>query len=401
MQKDGGKLGNLYKDAGFDTFARTGDVYQLFYEKGCRLLTGQGHLCFITSNSWLKAEYGKKTRRHLAEQHTPLRLLEIGKDVFENAIVDTNILIARDGKSNETGKSVDMDRLPDKAFPPDEKLWGQLRLQGERPWLTISATEQSVMDKMETAGTSLKKWDVSIYRGVTSGLNDAFIIDNKTKEALVAEDPKSAAIIKPVLRGRDIQRYQARWAGLWLVYTRKSVEIDRYPAVYRHLRQHQRALSKKAGTNQWYELQASPSDRLDSLFGEEKLFWMDMSDRGRFAYSDTEIYCNDKGFMMTGSSLKYLCAVLNSSLITWLMQNTALTTGVGLTQWKKFAVERLPVPQISATKQRPFIRLVDRILSAKAADPKADTAEQEAEIDRLVYGLYGLTPKEIAAVEGR
>ncbi len=401
LQKDGGKLGNLYKDAGFDTFARTGDVYQLFYEKGCRLLTGQGHLCFITSNSWLKAEYGKKTRRHLAEQHTPLRLLEIGKDVFENAIVDTNILIARDGKSNETGKSVDMDRLPDKAFPPDEKLWGQLRLQGERPWLTISATEQSVMDKMETAGTSLKKWDVSIYRGVTSGLNDAFIIDNKTKEALVAEDPKSAAIIKPVLRGRDIQRYQARWAGLWLVYTRKSVEIDRYPAVYRHLRQHQRALSKKAGTNQWYELQASPSDRLDSLFGEEKLFWMDMSDRGRFAYSDTEIYCNDKGFMMTGSSLKYLCAVLNSSLITWLMQNTALTTGVGLTQWKKFAVERLPVPQISATKQRPFIRLVDRILSAKAADPKADTAEQEAEIDRLVYGLYGLTPKEIAAVEGR
>ena len=402
LQKDGGKLGNLYKDAGFDTFARTGDIYQLFYEKGCRLLAPQrGLLSYITSNSWLKAEYGKKTRRHLAEQHTPLRLLEIGKDVFENAIVDTSILIARGGKSDETGKAVDMDRLPDKAFPPDEKLWGQLRLQGERPWLTISATEQSVMDKMETAGTSLKKWDVSIYRGVTSGLNDAFIIDNKTKEALVAEDPKSAEIIKPVLRGRDIQRYQARWAGLWLVYTRKGVEIDRYPAVYRHLRQHQRALSKKAGTNQWYELQASPSDRLDSLFGEEKLFWMDMSDRGRFAYSDTEIYCNDKGFMMTGSSLKYLCAVLNSSLITWLMQNTALTTGVGLTQWKKFAVERLPVPQISATKQRPFITLVDHILSAKTADPKADTTEQEAEIDRLVYGLYGLTPKEIAAVEGR
>jgi len=179
------------------------------------------------------------------------------------------------------------------------------------------------------------------------------------------------------------------------------VEIDRYPAVYRHLRQHQRALSKKAGTNQWYELQASPSDRLDSLFREEKLFWMDMSDRGRFAYSDTEIYCNDKGFMMTGSSLKYLYAVLNSSLITWLMQNTALTTGVGLTQWKKFAVERLPVPQISATKQRPFITLADSILTAKTSDPAVNTTEQETEINRLVYKLYGLTPKEIAAVEGR
>ena len=217
---------------------------------------------------------------------------------------------------------------------------------------------------------------------------------------MIAEDPKSAHIIKPVLRGRDIQRYQARWAGLWLVYTRKGVEIDRYPAVYRHLRQYQHALSKKAGTNQWYELQASPSDRLDSLFGGEKLFWMDMSDKGRFAYSDEGIYCNDKGFMMTGQSLKYLCAVLNSSLITWLMQNTALTTGVGLTQWKKFAVERLPVPQISATKQRPFITLVDSILTAKIANPKADTTKQEAEIDRLVYQLYNLTEPEIAAVEG-
>ena len=395
LQKEGGKLGHRYKDAGFDTFARTGDIYQLFYEKGCRLLTGQGHLCFITSNSWLKAEYGKATRRWFAEQHTPLRLLEIGKDVFQNAIVDTSIVIARGGKSDEPGKAVDMDRLPDKAFPPDENLWGELRAQGERPWLTLSATEQSVMDKMETVGTPLKEWDVSIYRGVTSGLNDAFIIDNTTKEACVAEDPKSAEIIKPVLRGRDIQRYKAKWAGLWLIYARKGVEINRYPAVYRHLRSHQHALSKKAGTNQWYELQASPSDRLDSLFREEKLFWMDMSDRGRFAYSDTEIYCNDKGFMMTGSSLKYLCAVLNSSLITWLMQNTALTTGVGLAQWKKFAVERLPVPQLPAADQRPFIRLVDRILSAKTADPKADTTEQETEIDRLVYGLYGLTPGSV------
>ncbi len=125
---------------------------------------------------------------------------------------------------------------------------------------------------------------------------------------------------------------------------------------------------------------------------------MNIPDRGRFAYSDEEIYCNDKGVMMTGSFLKYLCAVLNSSLMTWLMQNTALTTGVGLTQWKKFAVERLPVPQISATKQRPFITLVDNILTAKTADPKANISEQEAQIDRLVYGLYGLKPEEIVLV---
>ena len=134
-------------------------------------------------------------------------------------------------------------------------------------------------------------------------------------------------------------------------------------------------------------------------FTKKKLFWMDMSNRGRFAYSETEMYCNDKGFMMTGKSLKYLCAILNSALITCLMKSNALTTGMGLMQWKKFAVERLPIPKISPTEQRPFINLVDSILKAKATNPKADTTEQEAKIDRLVYTLYNLTEEEITAVE--
>ena len=133
-------------------------------------------------------------------------------------------------------------------------------------------------------------------------------------------------------------------------------------------------------------------------FAQKKLLWMDMSDRGRFAYLESEMYCNNKGFIMTGGSLKYLCAILNSSLITWLIKNTARTTGMGLTQWEKFAVERLPIPKISIAKQHPFICLVDHILTAKAANPTADISAQEAEIDRQVYALYCLTAKEITAV---
>ncbi|MGQ4809247.1 hypothetical protein NKDENANG_02662 [Candidatus Entotheonellaceae bacterium PAL068K] len=126
-----------------------------------------------------------------------------------------------------------------------------------------------------------------------------------------------------------------------------------------------------------------------------------MSDRGRFAYSDTEMYCNNKGFVMTGKSLKYLCTILNSVLTAWLIKNTARTTGVGLTQWEKFTVERLPIPKIPTAEQRPFIQLLDRILAARDADPSADTSELEAEIDRLVYRLYDLTDEERAAVEKR
>ena len=102
---------------------------------------------------------------------------------------------------------------------------------------------------------------------------------------------------------------------------------------------------------------------------------------------------------MTGQSLKYLCAVLNSYITTWVLRNNALTTGMGLIQWKKFVVERLPIPKVTAAKQRPFVELVDRILKAKDASPAADTTELEEQIDRLVYDLYGLTDEEITAVE--
>ena len=117
LQKNGGELGKLYQDAGYVTFARTGDIYQLFYEKGCQLLRpAHGLLVYITSNSWLKAEYGKALRRYFSERHTPLRLLEMGKDVFANAIVDTSVLLLREGSSNATCDAVDMDKLGHHRF---------------------------------------------------------------------------------------------------------------------------------------------------------------------------------------------------------------------------------------------------------------------------------------------
>ena len=124
-----------------------------------------------------------------------------------------------------------------------------------------------------------------------------------------------------------------------------------------------------------------------------------MSNKGRFAFSEFEEYCNDKGFLMTGESLKYLCAILNSALISWLMNRTALTTGMGLLQWKKYAVEHLPIPRIPAAEQNTFIWLVDRILADKTTDPSSDVSTTEAEIDSRVHELYGLTEKEVSMVQ--
>ena len=416
LQKDRGRLGHLYKDAGYETFVRTGDIYQLFYERGTSLLKQGGLLAYITSNSWLKAEYGRSTRRYVSENHTPLRMLELGKDVFESVIVDASILLLQTGRDTDASPSipaVDTETLRDQTFPPAQDLWGQVRLESHAPWSILSPLEQSVLDKMRAKGTPLQEWDIVIYRGINTGLNDAFIIDNQTKDALVADDPKSAGVVKPVLRGRDILRFQAQWKGLWLIATFPALglNIDDYPAVKKHLlsfgkqrleqsgkRLPNGTRARKKTTNAWFEIQDTCAYHED--FTKEKLLWIELVNTGRFAYDTTGLYGDTTTFFLTGESIKYLCAVLNAGLIRWFLQQVAPTSGMGTLRWKKVYIEEIPIPQLYGTKQHPFIDLVNQILAAKDVDPSADTSAHEHRIDRLVYELYGLTEEEVAVVEG-
>ena len=404
LQREGGRLGQLYRDSGFATYVRSGDIYQLFYERGCQLLQANfGLLAYITSNSWLKAKYGKPLRRFFSERHTPLRLLELGKDVFDSAIVDSGVLLLRTGSRNGAFPAVDLDRLPNTVFPPKESLWGEVRPDGEAPWSILSLLEQCVMDKMRERGTHLKEWDVKINYGIKTGYNKAFIIDDAIRNALVSEDPNSEDIIRPILRGRDIQRYRAKWAGKWLIDTHNgysdtpAIDIDDYPAIKSHLSHSYRRLERRQDKGKTpYNLR---NCAYHEDFAKEKLFWIELVENGRFAYDNSGIFGEATTFVMTGKHLKYLSAVLNSTLIRWILQQIAPTSGMGTPRWKKVYVEIIPIPKISAAEQRPFIRLVDEILEAKSADPNADTSYLEWDIDRLVYDLYGLTEEEDTAIE--
>ena len=404
LQKGGGRLGKQYKNCGYQTLAATGDIYQLFYERACQLLTPQqGLLCFITSNSWLKAQYGGKLRCYFYEHHTPLKLLEMGKDIFENAIVDTSILLLLNGKSNAIGKAVDMDRLPNKNFPPEESLWGELCPQGEKPWMALSTIEQGIMDKMEAIGTPLKEWDISInYEELKPDYNDAFIIDNETKEALIAADPNSIEILKPILRGRDIKRYQTQWAGLWLIDSHNGyrdvppINIEDYPAIKQYLNKFYPQLKKRQDKGVTpYNLR---NCAYHEVFDKEKLLWIELVENGRFAYDESGIYGEATTFMITGKSLKYLCALLNTKLIRWFLQQVAPTSGTGTLRWKKIYVETIPPPQITDVEQKPFINLADGIITAKGNIDS--TADLEAKIDNLACTLYNLTEEEIALING-
>ena len=416
LQKDGGRFGRLYQDCGYATFARRGDIYQLFYERGCQLLKpSRGLLAYITSNSWLRAEYGRPLRRYFSERQTPLLLIELGRDVFESAIVDSGILMLREGGQSQAFRAIDIDRLEAEEFPPGPDLWGQVQPDGDAPWSILSHAEQSVMRKMQAKGTPLKNWDVKINRGVITGYNKAFIIDDKTKEALVSQDPKSDEIIKPVLRGRDIQRFRSAWADQWLIVAKFGSHRtlrEEFPAIYKHLLQHEDKLKARGqcrysrsgsnsqqagypGQHHWLELDNNPKDGYLQEFAKEKLLWIELVENGRFAYDDSGIYGEASTFMMTGESLKFLCAVLNSTITRWYLEQVAPTSGMGTLRWKKVYVESIPVPNLTTEQQRPFVRLVDKILESK----DADTSNLERDLDRLVYDLYGLTEEEDTAVE--
>ena len=410
LQKDGGRLGTRYRHADYEVFTPTGDIYQLFYERGCGLLDSHaGTLAYITSNSWLKAEYGRLLRRWLAERHTPLRLIDMGKDVFD-AIVDASVLLVREGGAGTRVPAVDMDCLDDPdggtTFPPPKGAWVEARLDGEAPWSILSAVEWGVLDKMKAVGTPLRSWNVQINLGIKTGYNNAFIIDDATRTVLIAEDPRSEEIIKPIVRGRDIQRWRAQWDKKWLIDAHNGwnegtkrippIDIDDYPAVRDHLDHHLTSLTRRQDKGRTpYNLR---NCAYHEDFGEEKLFWMELTNSGRFAYSSSEMFSVNTTYVLVGGPVKFLCAVLNSRLATWFMDYVASTSGMGVTRWFSTFVAEIPIPEVHVKAQNPFVRLVDDILAAKDVDPDADVTAQENEIDRLVMRLYGLTDTECAAV---
>ena len=232
LQKNGGKLANELQDLGYKTFARTGDIYCIFYEKGVQLLKEDGVLCFITSNKWMRAGYGEKTRQFLSENTNPIKLIDFaGTKVFESASVDVNILLAKNQKNTQTTLACIIKDNSIKNLLAKNQKNTQTTLaciikdnsiknlsdyikQNETEqsfnissnWTILSAIEQSIKNKVESVGIPLSEWNISINRGILTGYNEAFIIDEDTKNKLISEDPKSAELIRPILRGKDINQ---------------------------------------------------------------------------------------------------------------------------------------------------------------------------------------------------
>ncbi|MDR2651615.1 MAG: Eco57I restriction-modification methylase domain-containing protein, partial [Prevotellaceae bacterium] len=203
-----GNITNAYKNMNYQVFERTGDIYCLFYERGYQLLKQQGLLCFITSNKWMRAGYGENTRKFFAEKTNPELFIDFaGVKVFESATVDTNILMFSKDKNRQQTQACIVKKDGIKDLGVFVRQNASICNFNSDSWVILSPVEQSIKAKIEAVGTPLKDWDINIYRGILTGYNDAFIISGEKRKELIEQDPKSAEIIRPILRGRDIKRY--------------------------------------------------------------------------------------------------------------------------------------------------------------------------------------------------
>ena len=427
LQADGGKLAKLYEPNtskkgssrnNYTTYARTGDIYCLFYERGCQLLKPNGLLCFITSNKWMRAGYGEKLRQFLSTQTTPNILIDFaGIKVFENATVDTNILLLTKALNDQQKcKAVSCQNYKIKNLSDFVQLhFTKVLYDTSDSWVILSDVEQSIKSKIEAIGTPLKKWDIQINYGIKTGYNDAFIITTEKRNEILAhclddaERKRTAELIRPILRGRDIKRYSYDWAELWLIYipwhfplhkdptiqgaSKKAEDTFKmqYPAVYQHLIQYKPQLSarNKAETGiryEWYAMQRWGANYSDD-FNKPKIMYPNMTLYLPFYYDSKGFLQNDKSFMITGENIAFLTAFLNSSLFKFCFRDSFPELQGGTRELRKIFFERIPVLQPTKEMEILFQKLVNDI-------QKSYTIDKAKHIDQLIFELYQLTPEE-------
>ena len=440
LQNDEGKLRKIYENCGFETFASTGDIYCLFYERGYQLLKDGAHLCYITSNKWMRAGYGEKTRGFFASKTDPMLLIDFGGvKVFKSATVDTNILLFAKSSNAHTTKCAVVNKQVKESINNlsvfVEQNCTECDFAGADSWVILSPIEQSIKRKIEAIGKPLKDWDINIYRGVLTGCNEAFIISKQIRDEILGncqtpdEYDRTAALIRPILRGRDIKRYGYEWADLYLIATfpSRKYDIEDFPSVKKyllsfayqylidnnnewiakhHLNEYceqklaqngeyiiingsyvydekgKKEKGRKKTSNKWFETQDSISYWED--FSKPKILWKRIGSILRFSYVESDSLGLDSTCIATGKHIEYLCCVLNSSMGHYLLKD-APKTGTGDLLISVQAIDPIRVP--------PCIDDIDFELLLKH-QVKGCSKELDNTIDNAIFDLYQLSAEE-------
>lgn len=415
----------------YATYIGTADLYCYFYELGIRLLKTGGVLGYITSNKWLRINYGKNIRKMLNEYYI-IEIEDHGKvKMFVDAGVDTNIIVVKKINRQNTQVKIVLTEENNKTFETNQSNFS------EDGYLFLDNRLLKVKDKVDTIGKALGEWNVEINRGVLTGLNDAFIIDKERYNELVEKDRKNKEILVPLLRGQDIRRYEINYKDLYLINTHNGykfndekipeIKINDYPSIKEYLNEFEPALSKRGDKGKTpYNLR---NCAYLEEFNKEKIVYGQISKIPKFSYDLSKFILNDTAFIITGEKLKYLLVMLNSNLIwkaTMLFYSgIVLSSGIKL---GKNSISKIPIIVPTQEQEEYLTNLADKMLESKEKLSKLNKLlelaindknyEMQLElkekienlnekildtdyaIDSYVYDMYGITAEERALIEG-
>ncbi|EHS0800458.1 class I SAM-dependent DNA methyltransferase [Campylobacter lari] len=415
---------NLAKN--YKVYKGTSDIYTYFYELGFNVLKQNGVLSFITSNKYTRAGYGEPLREFLLKNTTLLEYIDLnGIKVFESATVDTSILSFEKAKTKDNSfkyLAPSTELLKENDFNIESILNFNKIAQNSLSKESFTFNDEStnaLKAKIEKHGTPLKDWHgLNIYRGILTGLNEAFIITTEKRDEILAkckdeaEKERTAKLIRKMLRGRDIKRYSYEWAGLWVINTHngyksksgekiEAINIDEYPSLKQHLKSYYKTLEKRTDKGKTpYNLR---NCAYLEEFEKEKIVYPETTQGAYFVYDNKGIFLEKTAFFIVCENLKYLLGLLSSNLITYYYKNFSQGCKLGIKgyQYNKHALENLPLPKINSKNEKlanELISLVDEILNLKEQGKNANTKTQEDKINSIVYKLYNLTEEEIKII---
>lgn len=351
---------NIYKPLNYKTYQARGDIYTLFYEMGINNLHKNGILCYITSNKWMRSGYGEFLRNYFIDETQPIFLIDLGSKAFESATVDTNIILIEKTEYKEQVATVTLDKEDSKKnlYTTLSSKRVNVNFQKNKPWIILNQIESDIKEKIETYGIPLNRLtNVKINRGILSGLSEAFIVDEKTRKSIIdncistEERVKTAEIIKPLIKGKNIERYRYSWDNEYLIVTHngyidsknkkvKRVDVNQFVSLKNYLSQFQDKLERRTDKGD------TPYNLRNCAYMEDfkipKLVYTPVNSEYRFCVIYDEIYFNNSIFMITGINVDAACFVFNSPVIRFYLK--LILGGDNYEYGAKSIFETVPIP---------------------------------------------------------
>ncbi|MCF6365629.1 MAG: Eco57I restriction-modification methylase domain-containing protein [Bacteroidales bacterium] len=406
-----GYISPFLKSIYHKTYSGTADISVYFFEKGMEITKKGGQLAYINTNKFFNTEYGKELRSFLAKYQNNEYINFEQVPVFDEALVSTSIFHIdkqepkTDLKYAEFYKELVTSEIFEKELLKRIKIYPKDYLKNPA-WLFTSQTEDKILEKIKKAGKRLGEIaTINIKRGVTTGFDDAFIIDEQIFNKL-SKTAKNKKALNPLLRGKDIHKFDYYHEKFWLIFTRRGVDIKEMPQIERFLKKFYAQLKpretgnekigRKPGKYKWYEIQDNIAYYLD--FDKEKMIWGIISGIWGFAYDDKKHFLTSASFLLTSEKIpiKFLLALFNSRLFQFYFDKTGEYTAGGAYVLKKKNVEKFIIPT-KKMDYEPYIELVDKILLSKKKNK--ETSELEDNLNKKVYQLYDITEAEQEEIE--